>query len=232
LTGCPRTLPEARNLVLWLVGDNYGAAAGAWRDLSGHGADALCSGSACAASAIWNGHGVVSFDGATSYFSLSDPKSQYATQKLTVIVVANPASPTVSAPADAQLLLFADGAGDSIGLGRSGSTSDLTFQLLPGAMANSLVATGAWTNAWERIIAAIDPAGASLAVGEASPVSGSIGTPAAVDYASSTLGTDSSKSLFYGGAIAELLVFDTTSLSATSLTNLESYLYARYPTLP
>jgi hypothetical protein len=226
--GCPATLPEAFNLALWLVADNYVATAGKWLDQSGAHADATCTGTCPqAVSAALNGHKVVSFSGA-QFFALSDPNGQYssATQSWTIFVVANP---TVSAIAGAQLIAFSNGA-NAIGLQQSGGNSDLLFQLLSGSGTSSLLASNAWAGTWEAIAANVDPFGASLTVLGADAAfgpSGAIGTPASVDYSTSFLGVDPTQTLFYSGQIAEVIVF-TSDLSPVSTSGIETYLAGRY----
>lgn len=220
-TGCPATIPEAANLVLWLVGDAYDAGAPSWSDLSGH-ADATCTSCPVAITSGPNGHAALTFDG-TSYFTLGDPHSQYLTQTWTVLVVAAPDPAAMSA---AELIGFASGS-NALGLQRSGGSSDLLFRLLPGATTNSLTATGAWGGAWERIAAAVDTTQNGVLTVGTTTVQGTIGAPAAVDYASATLGIDpETLTLGYKGQIAEVLVFNTTNLS--SLASLQSYLATRY----
>jgi hypothetical protein len=221
-------VPEVPSLALWLVGDNYVASAGKWLDQSGAHADALCSGT-CPLAVTGggpNGHRVVSFGG-SSFFTLTDPGRQFLspTQSWTLFVVASPDPAAVSG---AQILAFSSG-GDAIELQRSGGSGDLAFTLLPGSSANQLVASGAWGGAWEAIAANVDPTSASLTAATAT-ASGALGTPAAVDYAASFLGTDPSQTANYTGQIAEVVVF-TGDLSATSMTAIETYLASRYGSL-
>jgi hypothetical protein len=228
--GCPTTVNEASSLALWLVADSYVSSSGKWLDQSGAHADATCSGPACptAVSAALNGYRIVSFSG-SQFFTLSDPGGHYAspTQSWTIFVVANP---DPGATTNAQIITFTSG-GDSIGLQRSGGSSDLVFQLLPGSSTNSLVASNGWTgdsSGWEWIAANVGPvSGASLATSGMGSTGGAIGTPAADDYASSYLGTDPTQTLGYTGQIAEVVVF-TGDLSSPSTTSLEQYLSGRY----
>ena len=202
--GCPAAIPEAQNLVLWLVGDTYVSGAPTWLDQSGHRADASCT--TCPSVAAGpNGHVAVSFGG-SSYFVLRDPGGQYDTQAWTILVVA---APDAAAPSGAQLLAFSS-ASDYLGLQRSGSADDLVFQLLPGSDTNSIVAAGAWAGTWERITAAIDATqSGSLDVG-GSTATAMIGAPSPVDYQSSYLGTDpASHTQTYVGQVAEIMVFNT-----------------------
>jgi hypothetical protein len=224
--GCPATLPEASSLALWLVGDTYSAASGKWLDQSGRHADASCSGCPTAVASAAIGHQALSFNGA-QYFTLSDPRMQYATQSWTILLVANPDPDAMS---NAQLIAFSNGS-NVIGLQRSGAASDVLFQLLPGASTNSLVAPNAWggggASGWEWITANVDASAASLSVSGAGGPAGAIGTPASVDYLSSYLGTDPSQTLDYTGQIAEVVVF-TADLSAASVASVEAYLSSRY----
>jgi hypothetical protein len=219
---------EASSLALWLVADNYVSTSGSWLDQSGAHADATCSGSACpaAVSAALNGHRIVSFNG-SQFFVLSDPGGRYASQTWTIFLVANP-DPT--ATSNAQIIAFTNG-GNSLCLQRSGGSSDLVFQLLPGSSANSIVASNGWagdSSGWEWLAANVDPDnGGSLATSGAGSLGGAIGTPAAVDYSSSYLGTDPTQTLGYTGQIAEVVVF-TGDLSAPSTTSVEQYLSGRY----
>ena len=168
--GCPTTVPEAANLVLWLVGDAYTAGPN-WLDLSGRGADAICSTCPSTGTGL-NGHSTVSFDG-SSYFVLSDPGAQYRTQSWTMFVVA---APDPAAPSNAQLLAFSSGS-DSLALQRSGGDNDLLFELLPGSAPGGIVAPGAWAGAWEQIVAAVDATqSGSLEVG-GSTATATIGSP-------------------------------------------------------
>ncbi len=219
--GCPTMVPEAGNLVLWLVGDTYVSGASTWFDQSGQQADATCV--TCASTAAGpNGHVAVSFGG-TSYFALSDPRQQYMTQSWTILVVA---APDPGGPPNAQLLAFSNGS-DSVGLQRSGSNNDLMFQVLPGSSTNSLVVTGAWTSTWERITAAVDATQAGSLSAAGFTTTGTIGSPTLVDYLSSYLGTDpASHTQTYVGQVAEIIVFDTTNLPSAS--NLQTYLSNRY----
>jgi hypothetical protein len=219
--GCPATVPEASNLVLWLVGDTYATATSTWFDQSGRHADATCTQCPSAVSVL-NGHNAVSFDG-SSYFALTDPGAAYASQSFTLFVVA---APGAGAPSNAQLIAFSN-ANNQVGLERSGTSGDLVFQVLPGSSTNSIVATGGWGGAWEQVIAGVDPSqNGFLAVGGSTTL-GSIGSPAAVNYLSSYLGTDpTSQTQTYQGQIAEVIVFDTTGLS--SLSSIHGYLSNRY----
>lgn len=225
VAGCPATVPEASNLVLWLVGDTYVAGASTWADQSGHHADATCSGTSCPSlgAAALNGHAVVSFDG-TSFFALSDPAALYQTSAFTIFAVAAPDPTSV---ADASLLTFADGTGNSLALARSGSADDLMLQLLPGSSTNSIVAPGAWSSstAFEAIKAAVDASQSGLTVG-ASTFTGAIGSPAFVDYLSSFLASDPSHTLNYSGQIAEIVVYNTTTMPSAA--SIQAYLSSRY----
>jgi hypothetical protein len=228
-TGCPATIPEASTLALWLVGDTYAAGSPTWTDQSGH-ANATCSAPQCPSTAVWSGHTVVAFNG-TSYFALGDPGATYHTTAFTIFVLAalDPAAPT-----NAQLIAFADNAGNSVGLRRSAGNQDLMLQLLTASSpASSLVATGAWagTGVFERIVAGIDATpNAYLTVPGVAAVSDSLGAPPAVNYyLSSYLGTDpGTQTLNYVGQIAEVLVFDAT-LSSASVSSVQTYLGTRYP---
>jgi hypothetical protein len=231
-TGCPATIPEAGALALWLVGDTYAAGSPTWTDQSGHG-NATCSPPLCPSTAVWSGHTVVSFDG-TSYFALGDPGAPYHSTAFTIFVVA---APDPAAASNAQLIAFADNAGNSVGLLRSAGAQDLMLQLLTASSApNSLVATGAWggPGAFERIVSGVDATpNAFLTVPGTAAVTGSIGAPPAVNYyLSSYLGTDpATHTLNYVGQIAEVLVFDTT-LSSASVSSVLGYLSTRYPEAP
>jgi hypothetical protein len=223
-SGCPVTIPEAQNLILWLVGDTYASGTTIWTDQSGH-ADATCSASSCPSTSAGalNGHGVVSFDG-TSFFALGDPNGLYQTTAFTVFVVAAPDS---GATSNAVLLAFSDGMGNTLSLQRSGGDPDLMLQLLPGSTNNSLIAAGAWASNTETIASTVSATGALLTVGS-SPATGAIGALPSVDYASSYLGTDpATQTANYTGQVAEVLVFDTV-LSNSSIMNIESYLSTRY----
>jgi hypothetical protein len=221
-SGCPATIPEAGNLVLWLVGDTYVSGASVWADQSGH-ADATCSNCPTALGGALNGHAVVSFDGA-SYFALGDPGGLYESAAFTVFLVA---APDPGAASNAQLLGLSDGNGNTVSLQRSAGDPDLLLQLLSGANGGSLLATGAWSGGAEFIAAAVNSNGALLIAGS-SVATGNLGTPADVDYASSYLGTDpASQTLNYTGEVAEVLVFDA-ALSSASIAGIESYLSTRY----
>jgi hypothetical protein len=220
-TGCPATIPEAADLLLWLVGDTYDAGAPSWSDLSGH-ADATCTTCPTVSSGGPNGHAALTFDG-SSYFTLGDPLAQYLTQGWTILVVVAPDPAATSA---AQILGFASGA-NAVGLLRSGGSSDLLFQVLPGSSTNSLAAAGAWGGAWERITAGVDATQNGFLTVGTSTVQGAIGAPAAVDYSSATLGIDpETLTLGYKGQLAEVLVFDTTNVP--SLAAIQGYLATRY----
>jgi hypothetical protein len=225
--GCPATLPESSSLALWLVGDTYVMSAHQWTDQSGAHADASCSSCPQAAAAAINGHGAVSFDG-RSFFTLADPARDLssASQAWTVFVVA---SPDTSAPSGANVLALSSGA-NAIELLRSGGSGDLTFQVLPAASGAPLVAPSQWTAGWQWIMANVDASGATLTTSSGGPVTGSLSAPAAVDYASSFIGTDPSQSLGYVGQIAEVVLF-TSDLSAASILDVESYLAGRYGSL-
>jgi hypothetical protein len=218
--GCPTTVPEAANLILWLVGDAY-TAGPTWHDLSGRGADASCSTCPSTGTGL-NGHNTVSFDG-SSYFVLSDPGAQYRTQSWTIFVVA---APDPAAPPSAELLAFSSGS-DSLALQRSGGANDLLFELVPGSAPSGIVAPGAWAGTWEQIVAAVDATqSGSLEVG-GSTATATIGSPAPVDHLSAYLGTDpASRTQTYVGQVAEVLVFNTTQLPSAS--NLQAYLSGRY----
>jgi hypothetical protein len=220
--GCPGAVPEAANLVLWLAGDTYGVGTSTWADQSGHGANAMCTSCPATAGTTVNGHAAVAFDG-SSFFALGDPASQYQTSSFTIFAVAAPDPGSV---ANAALLTFADGTGNAVALQRSGTANDLLFQLLPGSTVNSLVAPGAWQSSFELITATIDSTHGALSIGSSAAVTGSIGTPAFVDYLSSFLGSDPSHALNYTGQLAEVLVFNTTAVPST--TSIQSYLSARY----
>ena len=163
----------------------------------------------------------MSFDG-TKYFALGDPGAQYATTKWTIFVVA---APDPGATPNAQLLAFTSGS-DAIGLQRSGSDDDLSFELLPGSSSNSLVAAGAWAGALELVTAGADSTTSGFLTVSGSTVTGSIGAPAAVDYQASYLGIDPSFTLPFTGQVAEVLVFNTTNLPSAS--SLQAYLSTRY----
>src|SRR5262249_53879237 len=103
-SGCPLTIPQAPQLVPWLVCDTYPSGPSFWTDESGH-ADATCSN--CPSVGSLNGRGAVSFDG-SSYFALGDPSGLYQTAAFTVFLVAAPAS---GAGSNAVLVGFSDGNG-------------------------------------------------------------------------------------------------------------------------
>lgn len=229
VASCPLTIPESTNLVLWLVGDTY-AGASPWVDQSGH-ASATCSACPSPVAGALNGHGVVAFNG-SSYFQLGDPGGLYNTTAFTIFVVAAPDPGASTAVSNAQLIAFSDATGNSLDLQQNGTAQDLLLQLLPGTSgANSLVATGDWASppAFELVAAGVNATpSAFLAVDGATVMSGAIGAPASVDYASSYLGTDpATQTLDYTGQIAEVLVFNTT-LSAASVSTVQAYLTTRY----
>jgi hypothetical protein len=227
---CPLTIPEAQNLVLWLVGDTYVSGATTWADQSGN-ASATCSSCPSTSVGALNGHNAVSFDG-SSYFALRDPGGLYETAAFTIFVVAAPDPDAPTAIANAQLIAFSDGSGqDSLDLQQSGDDPDLLLQLVSGSSGeNSLIGPGDWASPPFTIIAAgVDSTpSAFLAVDGSTVASGAIGTPASVDYVSSYLGTDpASQTLNYTGRVAEVLVFNT-SLASTSISSVQTYLSTRY----
>jgi hypothetical protein len=222
VAGCPRAIPEAQSLAVWLIGDTYVSGAAIWTDQSGH-ADATCSTCPKTLAGALSGHSVVSFDG-SSYFALGDPKGLFQTGAFTVFIVA---APDPTATSNAQLIAFSDSSGNALSMQRSSADPDILLQLLPGASSNSLLAPGTWSGTPEIITAGVDAASALLTVGT-STVTGSLGVPATVDYASSYLGTNpGSQSLDYTGQVAEVLVFNAT-LAGSSLSGVQSYLSKRY----
>ena len=225
LPNCPAEIPEAQNLVLWLVGDSYKGGT-TWPDQSGHAA-ATCSSCPSVSAGAVKGHTAVSFDG-TSSFALGDPGGLYVTSAFTIFVVAAPDPDAPMAVSNAQLIAFSDATGtNALGLQQSNGDPDLLLQLQGGG---SLLAPGAWNSPpFEVIAAGIDASpNAFLAVGGSTLASGSIGAPAYVDYSASYLGTDpDTQMLNFTGQIAEVLVFNTT-LSSASANSIQAYLLARY----
>src|SRR5690606_6958456 len=128
VAGCPLTVPESANLMLWLVGDDYDANSSTktWPDRSGRGVGASCAPLGCPLTAAVNAHRTVAFSGADNGFALADPAMALKTSSFTIFIVAKP-NPT--AAAYAQLLAFyADD--NFVKLQRHSTTADIAFQVL------------------------------------------------------------------------------------------------------
>src|SRR5262245_3717258 len=236
LAGCPLTRPEASNLILWLVGDDFDPTSTTWPDRSGRGADASCAAAnlSCPGSAAINGHKDVRFAGGANGFALTDPAMAFKSQSWTFLLVVKP--DTSGASYD-QLLAFYVG-GQYVKFQRDNTSANIAFQVIPGGGPPNYLLTGAsygWTGNWERIFGSVDVTGfAKLGVynntaSVNSLVSGSIGTPNSVDYSTSYVGTTPTNpgTTSYVGEIAEIIVFDA-QLSDLTQQALQSYLTARY----
>jgi hypothetical protein len=238
MAGCPLTQPEAGDMIVWLVGEDYDAAATTktWPDRSGHGADATCmTPLTCPMNATINGKRDVMFTGTgMEGFKLADNAMAFKTQDWTFIIVAKPAT---SAAAYSQLIGFF-ASNNYVKIQRDNTTANFAFQVIPGVGTNYIVsgASWGWSGNWERVFASVDPTGSAKLNVYNNPssinslVSGVIGAPTSnVDFTEGYVGTrpESPGQTPFVGEIAEIIVFDAQISSATQ-TAIQGYLTARY----